>query len=631
MSQIRKKSAFRRGSRPQHRRAGFLVVLTAILMPVICAFAAFAVDLSKMTLARTSMQNAVDAASLAASQEITGAIYNAALEGGNATIDANSIAVAAARQVAHDVAEANGTYVDPSADVKFGKRSYDAATNSWPIVWGAEPYNVVRVQARRDQQDLDAPDGRLPLAFGWAVGVPSVEMVASSAAFVEARDIVVVLDFSSSMNDDSTYTAISKLGRSAVETNMAEILTALEVNTGTLPVTPQYVRMKGVEPTKNSLPQIYVTFKKTSVYIESTKDLSNIVLEFSDGSSQRFEGISGLTGTFAGTGMNAGKRITACWVKSGTNATLNTTGYGEKFEDTVANVKKAFGLDSVAYPYPSGSWDELISYCRTNSGVNSAGYRWKYGGLTFVDYLLNDKEQNYMTPDLWKTPHYPFHAIKQGCSLFCDFLTDLDFGDEVGLASYASTARKETVLTAEDASVDISANPITSEYDKIDTIQVHKQAGHYDSTTNMGDGIRVGRILLQEHMRYGARPTMLVMTDGQANVCPSGWSLPADWNWASYTDYDGDGVADYTTSDVSKQYAFYQAKLAIDNGYTIHTMSVGADGDRNLMKAIAFAGSGIFIDIPAGATVGSMEADLLAAFRQIAGKVPPPKLVYNEE
>ena len=30
----------------------------------------------------------------------------------------------------------------------------------------------------------------------------------------------------------------------------------------------------------------------------------------------------------------------------------------------------------------------------------------------------------------------------------------------------------------------------------------------------------------------GARPTMLLMTDGQTNQKPSGWSLPAGFSWA---------------------------------------------------------------------------------------------------
>ena len=63
------------------------------------------------------MQNAVDAAALAASQEITAAVYAAGQGQGSANIDANSIAVEAARNVAAEVAEANGVFVDPDADV----------------------------------------------------------------------------------------------------------------------------------------------------------------------------------------------------------------------------------------------------------------------------------------------------------------------------------------------------------------------------------------------------------------------------------------------------------------------------------------------------------------------------------
>ena len=68
--------------------------------------------------------------------------------------------------------------------------------------------------------------------------------------------------------------------------------------------------------------------------------------------------------------------------------------------------------------------------------------------------------------------------------------------------------------------------------------------------------------------------------------------------------------------------------LAAQEGITIHTLSVGADADDDLMEAIAFVGGGIFIDVPGG-DPAVMEADLLEAFGQIASKVPPAKLVYE--
>ena len=59
--------------------------------------------------------------------------------------------------------------------------------------------------------------------------------------------------------------------------------------------------------------------------------------------------------------------------------------------------------------------------------IKNAGYRRKYGGSCMVDYLLGSKSLYTRCPDLWKTPHYPFHAAKNGTSLFCDFLEGLDY------------------------------------------------------------------------------------------------------------------------------------------------------------------------------------------------------------
>ena len=214
----------------------------------------------------------------------------------------------------------------------------------------------------------------------------------------------------------------------------------------------------------------------------------------------------------------------------------------------------------------------------------------------------------------------------------------MDFGDEVGLVSYGSYAVWETEHYDEEVSLNISSDPITSNYAVIDAIQRRHQAGHYDVYTGMGDGMLKAREMLVGdannphdlgHVRYGARPTVILMTDGQANKYPSGWSLPSNFNWDEWTDYDGDGRADYTTKDNSKRYAFYQATEAIKRGVTIHTMAVGATADREIMRAIAFAGGGVFINVPGGATIAEMEDQMIEAFSQIAAKVPPAKLVFD--
>ena len=568
-------------------RRGVVTVLAAFLLVGVFAFVAFAVDTGLMALTQTEMQNAVDAAALAASQEITGAIYNAGQGSGDASVDSNSIAVASAREMAANVAELNGIYVDPNQDVEFGKRSYDTATGTWPISWGVEPYNVVRVSARRDNTDTSQPDGRLPLSFGWAVGMPSVEMVTAATAFVEARDIELVLDFSASMNDDSSMTSFGSLGQANVEASLDAMWSALVTANPKWPGT-----------TTSKFP------------------------------STGFGGINSYYGTY---------------VSSSTTSTIyNTLSLNSTVGGAVRYPFPQAGRDSSGLPKskPSNStsqslWYGYIDYVKNLSGT----YRKRYGYRTLMDYLQEQHYASNESEDLWRTKHYPFHGIKAGASLFLSFLTDLDFGDEVGLVSYGGYSQVETILNDGDAYVDISSDPITSNYSDIDTIQTHKQAGHYDGWTGMGYGIQDAKEMLigdpsdphnNGHARYGARPTMIIMTDGQTNQGPGSWSLPSGWKWSDWTDYDGDGDADYSTSDRKKQYAFWEATEAIRYGVTVHTMSVGTDADRDLMEAIAFAGGGVWMNVPGGTTVAQMESELIAAFRQIAAKVPPAKLIYSE-
>jgi hypothetical protein len=626
MRQNSKPGSRRRISQSPKRR-GAISVLAAFMLVILFAFMAMAVDVGRIVHKRTSMQNACDAAALAASLEIKEAASLAAVNGE----DPGTVAVAKARQMAYDVAFANNVLIDPANDVQFGNRGYSSSTGKWFITWGAEPYNVVMVTAKRDQGDTSLLNGRLPLAFGWAVGMSSVELRANATAFVESRDIVCVLDYSASMNDDSTFTAFSKLGKSNVEQNMGQIWTALQpVNTGSLTFANQYLKIKGATPTAGNMPQIYVTFKDNEIYVTSTKDISNVVLGFSDGSTQKFDNLSGTTGTFKGTGGYASKTLNKCWIKSGSNAYIEGSGNGESFVDTNTAVKNQFGLSSIPYPYPSGSWDSFIDFCRSDSSTKTAGYRRSYGGLNFVQYLLTQKPTYAQTPTLWKTPHYPFHAMKQGMTLFTELLGDMGMNDELGLATYDQSARAEKSLGFDGYNINISSDPISSNFSLINDIQVHRQAGHYDLYTAMGAGIYEGRTLLQQHARYGSKPTLVIMTDGQANRSPSGWSAPGNWSWSSLTDYDGDGVANYTTSDVHKKYAFYQASEAIKAGFTVHTLTVGADADRALMKAIAFAGKGEWVDVPGGSTVQEMEQQMKDAFAKIAAKLPPPKLINVE-
>jgi len=69
--------------------------------------------------------------------------------------------------------------------------------------------------------------------------------------------------------------------------------------------------------------------KHQRTFVSSDMDLTNVVLQFSDGTTQKFDGLSGMTGAFAGTGAHVGKCITGIWVLSGCNESGDGPDYGE--------------------------------------------------------------------------------------------------------------------------------------------------------------------------------------------------------------------------------------------------------------------------------------------------------------
>ncbi|MBI1184551.1 choice-of-anchor A family protein [bacterium] len=73
----------------------------------------------------------------------------------------------------------------------------------------------------------------------------------------------------------------------------------------------------------------YFSDDNKSVTCGSTKDLSNVVLKFKDGSTYKFDGLSGYSQTFSGTGSYQGKEIVGVYIKSGCNQSGDGPGYGE--------------------------------------------------------------------------------------------------------------------------------------------------------------------------------------------------------------------------------------------------------------------------------------------------------------
>jgi hypothetical protein len=81
----------------------------------------------------------------------------------------------------------------------------------------------------------------------------------------------------------------------------------------------------------NCMPTVTAAFNylHSAVQVTSTKDLSNVVLKFSDNSTQKFDNLSGLNGVFQGAGASLNKCIVGVWIKSGCNSSNDGPGYGE--------------------------------------------------------------------------------------------------------------------------------------------------------------------------------------------------------------------------------------------------------------------------------------------------------------
>ncbi|WP_417850533.1 pilus assembly protein TadG-related protein [Thalassoglobus sp.] len=699
------RTASRKEDDPPPRRGAF-IVLTAFCLVACFAFVSLAIDIGYLVLTKTQLQNAVDSAAIAAAQEITEAIKTAPEDVENITLYAEE----AAREVARQIAELNETYINKEIDVIFGARMLNEETGQYEVNWGVHPSNVVKVVARRNNEDSTAPDGKLALFFAGVTGDKYAKLQAEAIAYVEARDIVVVHDFSRSMNFDSYFNdeAAAHLSKSQIESNLGLVWSDLGLSLGNMAFSPQYLSLGR---TTNGI-TTGVTFKYDDCTVTTSSTLRSVKIRYTDGGERTFSGLSGQTANLDGS-----KDIATVWITSEgppgdfvvsnsgidvtfpndrLSATTNSPdpirelyvgftdnsddyvsfGSGgpltyeytstktidyvyvevqdgrsfwyyfdapdgenpnvvERYDDTNSAVKQAFELTG-SYPYPGGSWDSFINHCRNGSELAANGYREMYGGLTWTDYTLRHQSGHWETPDLWKTRHYPFHAIKEGHFLFCNFLDKLGFGDQLGMVSYDTNHRREDYLNDPDPAipvVDIRHDPITHDYYALKDLMAYRQAAHYSYATNMGGGLKDAISLLDDAKRDGARPTILLMTDGNTNTIDSGedTSLPSGWNWDEMLDYDGDGNADYSTSSSQKRYVLRLAYQAVESDYTIHTMAVGIDADRDLMRAIAHIGKGHFIDIPGGVSVSDMTADVEAAFHKIASFVPSAKLMYVEE
>jgi hypothetical protein len=240
---------------PQDRR-GSMLTLVAVMMVVIVAVTAFAIDTGYIVCARTQLRSAADSAVLA---------------GAGALTEGQSLDLCRGQAVYYS----NLNAPQSTTTISFGTWNPTSKT----FTSGTSQPNAVRALVSRTAANNDS----IPLFFAKIFGLD---------------------------HQDATAEAIAS--------------GATAYYSGTTP--------------------------PTSVYVTSTKDLSNVVLQFAPDDppqnpprpeTQKFESLTGYTGTFSGTGVNAGREIIGVWIKSGENSSGDGPGYGEY----VAKPSDYTGLD----------------------------------------------------------------------------------------------------------------------------------------------------------------------------------------------------------------------------------------------------------------------------------------------
>lgn len=151
------------GGRSKRSRRGAMVVLLAVLLVVLFAFAAFTVDIGHMTIVVGELQNAADAAA------ISGAAH---LRDGPAQARSFAISLAAQNSAA------NESVTIGVSNIELGKWDRDSATFTALVGANESNANAVRVTSSR----TSAGGNPLRLFFAPVLGRATADITASSTA-----------------------------------------------------------------------------------------------------------------------------------------------------------------------------------------------------------------------------------------------------------------------------------------------------------------------------------------------------------------------------------------------------------------------------------------------------------------
>ena len=585
------------------RRASVLTQTVMFGSAVGVGMAALAVDTGLMYSSKAELQNAADAAALAAASQL------------GTTTDAQAMAGAEAAAFS-SLNKVAGNYSDlMQSDVVFGHAVLNGT--KFDFNPGDLPYDAVRVTLRRDQT---AADGPVSMLFGKALGVEGANLQASATAMLTPRDISIVIDLSGSMNDDTElrhykdFASETSGTRPGVKVNLEDVWLALPcqkgnngVGNGIDPAPPgnpsNYNDQPGTGPGSpnsqggNTSPGAdpspgggcggprwgwmtgfgntitvgsYTPVGDPGFYYiprYSTTTQADIVANLTEAGYSSAERTALLSGSSDSSTTNYKNRVKvllglAGWKSKKSGGKYN--GGPGNGNDTVDNNELT---QQASWSFAGGSWDDYFNYIMSGSTQMTAtdsNFRYRYGIKTVVNYLLEKQANKDSCPELQDAPEMPLKSVKDAVQSMIDIIVSMETQDHVSLETFAQYGYHEVDLP--DAT---TSSELYAALAEIPATLNQRQAGHYTSITNIGAGMQKGiQELTSPRARTSAAKVIIILTDGKPNTNSSGGSVGND-------------------APEAVNWALDQADEAKESGITVYTIGVGGDVNADLCEQMA--------------------------------------------
>ena len=292
-------------------------MLTAILMIVLMALLALSIDTGYMYTMQTELDRSVDAAALAGAASL--------VEGTDEASD---------KVVEYLVRNPVGGDEGAITDDRLAEFT---TAISWPITpmttqiqignWNPDTGQLEPAAKYPSAVEVSMRYPNLPLFFGRVLGKDDFSIEARAIAMYQPRDIALVLDYSGSMNDDSEFKSIGNLGYRHGHGQPGADLQRIgfsRIRQSGVRAAVHRGRRPGTGGRRTAADQCRVSLSFGRV--ASTLDLSNVVSSSTPTvPRRRSAACRALSGTFAGTGSQAGKWSSYVWVKSGDNRRTSTS------------------------------------------------------------------------------------------------------------------------------------------------------------------------------------------------------------------------------------------------------------------------------------------------------------------